>query len=295
MARYSSTTVFLSLLVSIEVGILYSPSNPANDIRQALSDNAIATPEFWTGIFLCFALFTSVAALIANFTAASVFSALSKENAPVVLRSSIGLYAAQLPSRLVFFAKQLFLVVVILSFWIIMPHLGAIIITVFAIILVMHIINTFSSMAKIIMLTGGMYHMNMMKEEQEENLTPVQLADVLLKRAQIARQCDCPIMGQYKVDYQEMLTDIEEGRCTYPVTADEINLRATRLVRRRTSMMAGLAEFHDSHPHLRRNLGAHTHLSSAEFELEDDTASNPLRSSLQSSGLENHEHHEHNP
>lgn len=35
-------------------------------------------------------IFASVSALIANFTAWSVFSSLSKENAPIVLRSQIG-------------------------------------------------------------------------------------------------------------------------------------------------------------------------------------------------------------
>jgi hypothetical protein len=81
------------------MGVLYSPSAPADEIREALANKDVGTVEFWTGIAVCAAIFFSVAALIANFSAQSVFSALSKENAPIILRSSLGY---KTPCRLVF-------------------------------------------------------------------------------------------------------------------------------------------------------------------------------------------------
>ena len=127
-ARFQSTAIVLSLLVSAEIGTFFSPSRIVTEVRTALRNDQKFTLEFWTGIVLIVSIFFSVAALIANFTAWSIFSGLSKENAAIVLRSSIGtsvslkcrnlttdalflslaflvlttgLYAAQLPSRLV--------------------------------------------------------------------------------------------------------------------------------------------------------------------------------------------------
>lgn len=111
VARYTSTTVFLTLLVSAEIGVFFSPSEVTQVIREALSD-----PEeeysliYWTGIFLLISIFVSVSALVANFTAWQIFLVLSKQNAAIVLRSSMGLYAAQLPSRLVMISIYLLFV-----------------------------------------------------------------------------------------------------------------------------------------------------------------------------------------
>ena len=159
-ARYSSSTVFLSLLVSSEIGILYSPSKPADRIREALIEERYGEPEYWTGLFVCLAIFFSVAALISNFTAWSVFMSLSNENAPIILRSTLGLYAAQLPSRLVTCAIYLFLCVVLLSCWVIMPDNAALFLVCFGLVLLFHIINTFSSISRIVIHSGtyGIIH-----------------------------------------------------------------------------------------------------------------------------------------
>ena len=51
--RYSSSTVFLSLLFSTEMAVIYSPSEPADKIRAALKNEQIGTVEFWAGIAIC--------------------------------------------------------------------------------------------------------------------------------------------------------------------------------------------------------------------------------------------------
>ena len=56
LGRYSSTTVFLSLLFSTEMSVIYSPSKPADRIRAALEAEAYNTLEYWTGSVLCIAV-----------------------------------------------------------------------------------------------------------------------------------------------------------------------------------------------------------------------------------------------
>jgi hypothetical protein len=108
IARFASTTVFLSLLVSAEIGVFFSPSNVVEIVRKALEMNETRTLEFWTGIVLCVSIFFSISALLANFTSWSIFVVLSQENSATILRSSIGLYSAQMPSRLVVLSIYLF-------------------------------------------------------------------------------------------------------------------------------------------------------------------------------------------
>jgi hypothetical protein len=110
IARFASTTVFLSLLVSAEIGVLFSPSTIVEEVRKSLGKNETNTLEFWTGIVLCVSIFFSLSALLANFTSWSIFVVLSQENAATILRSSIGLYSAQMPSRLVISSIYVFFV-----------------------------------------------------------------------------------------------------------------------------------------------------------------------------------------
>lgn len=56
LGRYTSTTVFLSLLFSSEMSVIYSPSKPADAIRAALEASAYDTIEYWTGSVLCIAV-----------------------------------------------------------------------------------------------------------------------------------------------------------------------------------------------------------------------------------------------
>ena len=58
--RFASSTVFLSLLFSSEMGVLYSPSDPGKDIRAALESKNYDSPDYWLGVALCFAIFFSV-------------------------------------------------------------------------------------------------------------------------------------------------------------------------------------------------------------------------------------------
>jgi hypothetical protein len=105
--RFASTTVFLSVIVAAEIGVLTSSSKPADDVRLALQAKEYSL-DYWTGVALALAIFFSIAALIANFSAWSVFSAISDENMKLIARSSIGLYGVQLPNGLIVCVIYLF-------------------------------------------------------------------------------------------------------------------------------------------------------------------------------------------
>jgi hypothetical protein len=107
--RFASTTVFISLILGTEIRTLFSPSTPADDVRLAFKAREYSL-EYFAGVALCLSIFFSIAALIANFTSWGIYTVVGDENLKLIARSSIGLYGAQLPNRLV--------VLVIYSFYI---------------------------------------------------------------------------------------------------------------------------------------------------------------------------------
>ena len=124
--RFASTMVFLSLLFSAEVGTYFSPSDLATQVRHALehvlsdNDNNSSWDAIYpganhafqcaTGIALLVSMVLTGCAVFANYAAWGAFRGLSKQNAPIIFRSTVGLYAAQLPSRLTVVAVYSFFV-----------------------------------------------------------------------------------------------------------------------------------------------------------------------------------------
>lgn len=109
-ARFATTNIFLSLMCSAEVATYFSPSDIVTDVRQALRSGPenVDYLEYLAGIVLIISIIVTGSAILANYTAWGIFKALGKSNTPIVLRSSVGLYAAQLPSRLAFLSICLF-------------------------------------------------------------------------------------------------------------------------------------------------------------------------------------------
>ena len=196
-ARFQSTAIVLSLLVSAEIGTFFSPSRIVTEVRTALREDQKFTLEFWTGIVLMISIFFSVAALIANFTAWSIFSGLSKQNAAIILRSSIGVYAAQLPNRLVVATFYLFFAWTVMFWWIV-SGTGAIVLTATGSALIIHIAITYSAMGRIIMATSAMGSTPIIPKEEEEELTPVQLSALLLNESRLACEAKIPVNRQYR-------------------------------------------------------------------------------------------------
>ena len=108
--------------------------------------------------------FVSVFALIANFTAYSVFNSLSKENAPIVLRSSVGQYASQLPGNLVLYSLRAFFVVAVLSFVALAdPQALGICFIIFWCFIALHVVHVNASLSHVIINSGKWYRINAAK------------------------------------------------------------------------------------------------------------------------------------
>lgn len=196
--RFASTTVFLSLILGTEIRVLFSPSQPANDVRLALKNEASHTLEYWTGIGLCLSIFFSIAALVANFTAWGIYTVIGDENLKLIARSSIGLYGAQLPNILVVGVIYLFYLWVALFWWVIMPFGPALFLSVGGIFLIVHIVSTYSALARIIMDTGAMSSSRVLDQQKEDDMNPSELAEELLKRTREARSNAVPVNLKYR-------------------------------------------------------------------------------------------------
>jgi hypothetical protein len=116
-----------------------------------------------------------------------------------------------------------------------MPPRAAVVLSVCGLALLLHIINIFSSIARVILFTGAMSDIPVLEYEDEEKLSPSQLSDALLKRARFAKKLHVPIPSQYRLNYQELLRDIEEGRVRWPLTEMEINDRISQLQTKKKS------------------------------------------------------------
>jgi len=206
-ARFTSTTVFLTLLVSAEVGTFFSPSRPVEEVRTALEKDAYDTLDFWVAIALSVGIFCAVVALFANFTAWSIFIVLSPENAALILRSSVGLYAAQLPNRLVVASIYTFFLWIVLFWFKLLPLIAAIILGSSGTLLLIHLTSTYSAMGEIIMATSAMSTSTVLDKYDEERLAPSELYKVLLLEHDLAKRAKIPIMKQYRMDYSNAIRE----------------------------------------------------------------------------------------
>ena len=216
--RLASNVVFLTLLVSSEIGILFSPSEPARLVRKDLRDADYTVVEFYAGLFLCFAILAAIAALYASFTAWSIIYVISNENIHALLRSSLGLYGAQLPSRMIVMAIYLFFIQVSLFLFVIMPHYWAFILTSLGTFLLIHISSTYSAFGRVITYTGAMGTERVFTRQEAEHMVPYELYEELLDRVQEAKRARIPVNRQYRMAYWSSL-----GRPTREVPPGDSN------------------------------------------------------------------------
>ncbi|KAL7563283.1 hypothetical protein ACA910_016644 [Epithemia clementina (nom. ined.)] len=208
-ARFHTSTLFLSLFVSTTLGVYFSPAEVVAEVRASLR-NDILNLKFFAGIALNVSVIFTLAALISNVTAWSIFIVVSKQNAPAILRSSLGLYAAQLPNRLVLISFYLFFSWVSLFWFIIMPTSVAITLTIVGVLLMSHISGTYSAMGEVIMATSAMAPDPILSEEQEEKMVPRELYHALLHETQLAEKANIPINRQYRMNYKECIWELDE-------------------------------------------------------------------------------------
>lgn len=227
--RFTTTITFMSLMLSTEFATFFSPSAIVEGVRQALKDNRIGSVDYWAGMALTSAILLTLVALVANFNAWAIFNAVSKENAAIILRSSIGLHTAQLPARLALFSTYIFCVWVCkyflgflvsshdgfpkidLFWWIALPFGASIIFIVAGVFSINHIASWFSCMGRIIMANSAMSTTRILDRQYEEMLTPKQLNDVLVEKTRKAYKENISVMKQYRTDNTQSI-DIDQQK-----------------------------------------------------------------------------------
>ena len=119
--RYASSMVFLSLLLSTELSVLFNSAAVTTQVRHSLLQEQHGKVEFWVGIFIIISAVLTLLGLISSFTAWSMVSAVSPANAHCIFRSSIGQYVAELPGRFIVCSIYTFLLWLILFFFLLLP------------------------------------------------------------------------------------------------------------------------------------------------------------------------------
>lgn len=197
--RYASSMVFMSLLLSTELGVLFNSSGVTTDVRLALKAEAHGSLTFWVGMCIILSTILTILGLISTFTAWTMVSAVNDANAHCIFRSSIGQYAAELPGRFIVSSIYAFLAWVIMFFFILMPFgVYSNLLLLLAAVLFVHTIAAFSSFGRIIMHTGAMGGQRIFDPKYEVTLLPHTLHNNLLIKAKANLKNNVSIMRQYR-------------------------------------------------------------------------------------------------
>lgn len=211
-SRFASNMVFMSLLLGAEISVLFSPSRPAQYFRQALEESQYFAVYFWAGIFLCISIGLTLSTLLANFTAWAIIGAVSSENSHAVLRSSIGLYAAQLPARLAVLSVYCFVIWVILFIFEIMPFIWGICMAAFIFLMVAHIVVVYSAFGRLVIYSKAMRKTQIFDGDEEDSMTSKRLFEELLNRAveEKAENTPLPLYYRQHSEIREQVTKLIE-------------------------------------------------------------------------------------
>jgi hypothetical protein len=198
--RYAASMVFMSLLLSTELGVLFNSAGVTSAIRQSLREEAHHTISFWTGIVIIVSAILTLLSLISTFTAWTMVSAISDENAHCILRSSIGQYVAELPGRFIVGSIYTFLIWFCLFVCLLLPFgFYSYLILVIVICLFIHTITAFSAFGRVIMHTGAMGSTRIFDKEYEARLQPHSLHADLLTKAKANLGNKTSIIRQYQM------------------------------------------------------------------------------------------------
>ena len=259
--RYASSMVFMSLLLSTELSVLFNSAGVTTQVRHALMNEQHDTVSFWIGILIIFSAVLTLLSLIATFTAWSLVSAISDSNAHCILRSSIGQYVAELPGRFIVGAIYSFMIWLILFFFLLLP-LGfwSILLLVVTVGLFVHTIFSFSAFGRIIMHTGAMGSKRIFDASFESSLLPHSLHANLLTKAEANLANKTSILRQYRsrtkpIDRQFSVDELsghlsDEGPApsengTRQQTQQQVPVHKTH-VRRRTESLVKFADGYDT-------------------------------------------------
>ena len=195
--RFASNMTMMSLLLSAELGVLFNSSIITTTMREKMMQQDHSDLKFYIGLLITTSVFLTLACLLSTFVAWSMVSAVSSTNAHAMLRSSIGQYVTQLPSRLLVGSVYCFILWMFLWLLELLPGIWSkILITAFAALFI-HIITTLSSFGKLMMLSGAMGSERIFDEEFENALLPSGLHTAMLLKANERQKRRLTVTAQY--------------------------------------------------------------------------------------------------
>lgn len=197
-SRFASNMVFMSLLLGTEIGVLFSPSKPADTFREALESESYGDANFWAAIVLCCSIGLTLSTLVANFTAWAIIGAISPHNSHAILRSSVGLEAAQLPAKLAILSIYCFVVWVMLFIYILVPHYWGFLISIIPMVLIVYIVILYSSFGRLVIYSRAMQQKEIFKHQEDVNMSSERLFEELLKKAEQEKKRKSPLPLFYK-------------------------------------------------------------------------------------------------
>jgi len=198
-SRYAASMVFLSLLMSAELGVLFNSSQITTNIRHSMQEQAHFTLQFWIGFIMLISIILTLLSLFITFTAWGMVSAISNQNAHCILRSSIGQYTGELPHRFIIASVYSFLLWVMLMIFLLIP-LGfwSILLSSAVSVLFLHVVTVFSAFGRLILHTSAMAPQRIFEESYEKALTPQPLQQHLHTKALAELSNSTSITRQYR-------------------------------------------------------------------------------------------------
>jgi len=211
MSRFGTLTTMITFLLGMQVGVLFSPSTPTETARTALEEKDVTSVAFWAGFFLCLGIICCILSLISILTIWSLIAPIGPNNAHIILRSSICLYAVTVPVRLSLTSIYLFFVWINLFWYVLAAWQVAMPLTILCTVFILHITSTSSAVAGIIMYSGGIGDERIIESKVERELDPPDLTETLIEKCTVAKNGNIPVSEQYRIKYQEQLHILEEG------------------------------------------------------------------------------------
>lgn len=183
--QYESNMLFMSLLLSTELCILFNDSTVQTKVIECLMQERIESMEFWAGITIIVSCILTLMSLVATFAAWTMVSAVSDVNTHCILRSSIGQYVVELPGRFIVGSIYTFTIWMTLFINILMPGiLWPFLLGAFVVVCFVHTITAFSAFGRIVMHTGAMGDRPIFDPTYEDNQSPHSLHQDLLAKAE---------------------------------------------------------------------------------------------------------------
>lgn len=205
--RFSSSMVFLSLMLASEMNILFNSSMITTEIRTEMMNGNYLSVKHWIGFVILFSSCVTVIALVTTFTAwgkkrmpwkllnldhsthlflpfyrysVGMVSSIGDKNAHCLLRSSIGQLVTSLPSNYVVLSLYLFLIWLLLFIFELTTGPMQHILLLVVVGLFFQTVVSLSAFGRLIIHTGAMGSRPVLDPELEKALLPRWAQSIIL-------------------------------------------------------------------------------------------------------------------